>query len=543
MITRSTTIKTALYTTAVTLILIACGQEEESSRQVVTPAGVNTVIAQVGSVEISAARYNRYLQRIPDIMREGIEPGRYIDALIEEELLVQEGEARGLHRSPRAQAVAEGERLAALQRLLYARVGIAPSVPSEDSLRAYFARSPYNRKVRFSLLMVRDSTAVAPLLAKIRQGVDFEELSQLHSQDPRILERNADMGYHRWGETMPAYSALTEKAFSMELGQLAGPLKVADGFFLIKLTDVHPVSFEQERDTIEKLFMREDIGRKLLAYYDSLHVRYDVRYQDAGLAALRSALAGDKDLVNETLEVVSYEGGMLSLARALEMMRGASSIDTTAFDLAVRREFARQVLASLEVVRLGLVDDQEVSASAETARRQYVVRRLKEQLLVQAQEPNINALRLFFEEHKARYEVPEKVEVDRLLTDDLQEGRRVVERLRSGQNMRDDRFVSLIYGSGAWQGENPVSRALRAEEGTVHGPFDTDNGYIVVRIKARRAAHYPSLDEVREQVEIDWREDQSQKILKEFAEELRKRRAAEISINQERLQRLSQLPS
>jgi hypothetical protein len=258
---------------------------------------------------------------------------------------------------------------------------------------------------------------------------------------------------------------------------------------------------------------------------------------------LRSVLAGDKDPVNETLEVVSYEGGMLSLARALEMMRGASSIDTTAFDLAVRREFARQVLASLEVVRLGLVDDQEVSASAETARRQYVVRRLKEQLLVQAQEPNINALRLFFEEHKARYEVPEKVEVDRLLTDDLQEGRRVVERLRNGQNMRDDRFVNLIYGSGAWQGENPVSRALRAEVGTVHGPFDTDNGYIVVRIKARRAAYYPSLDEVREQVEIDWREDQSQKILKEFAEELRKRRAAEISINQERLQRLSQLPS
>ena len=100
MITRSTTIKTALYTTATTLILIACGQEEEPSRQVVTPAGVNTVIAQVGSVEISAARYNRYLQRIPDIMREGIEPGRYIDALIEEELLVQEGEARGLHQLP-----------------------------------------------------------------------------------------------------------------------------------------------------------------------------------------------------------------------------------------------------------------------------------------------------------------------------------------------------------------------------------------------------------------------------------------------------------
>ena len=61
---------------------------------------------------------------------------------------------------------------------------------------------------------------------------------------------------------------------------------------------MHPVSFEQERETVEKLVKREDVGRKLLAYYDSLHTRYGVRYQKAGLAALRSALAGDKDLTN-----------------------------------------------------------------------------------------------------------------------------------------------------------------------------------------------------------------------------------------------------
>lgn len=342
---------------------------------------------------------------------------------------------------------------------------------------------------------------------------------------------------------MPAYAALTEKAFDMQVGQLAGPLKVADGYFIIKLTDVHPVSFEQERETVEKLVTREGVGHQLLAYYDSLHARYSVRYSEGGVAALLKALGDNTAPANPAVEVVSYEGGSLSLERAVEMMRGIAAIDTAAFALALRREFARQVLASLEVVRLDLVNDPEVAAGAETARRQYVVRRLKEQLLAQAPEPNVNALRLFFEEQKVRYEVPEKVEVDRLLTDDVEEGRRIVERLRAGESIADDRFVHLIYGSGAWQGDNPVSRALRADEGTVHGPFATDNGYIVVRITARRAAHYPPLEEVREQVEADWREDQSQKILKEFAEELRKRRAVEISVNQEQLQRLSQQPS
>lgn len=542
MITRSTIIRSALWATAAS-VLAACGGPEMPEEKALVAGAKSAALAKVGSVEIGAARYQRYLQRIPETMRSAMEPSRYVDALIEEELLVQEAEARGLHRSPQVQTAVERERIGLLQRLLYERAGIGPRAPSEDSLRAYFARSPYNRKVRFSLLMVRDSTAVAPLLSQLRMGADFEALSQRHSQDPRILERNADMGYHRWGETMPAYAALTEKAFDMQVGQLAGPLKVADGYFIIKLTDVHPVSFEQERETVEKLVMREDVGLQLLAYYDSLHARYGVRYDDGGAAALWTALGEKAAPADPEMVVVSYEGGTLSLGRAMEMMRGVPATDTAAFELALRREFARQVLASLEVVRLDLVDDPEVVAGAETARRQYLVRRLKEQLLAQAPEPNINALRLFFEEQKARYQVPEKVEVDRLLTDDVEEGRRIVERLRAGEAIADDRFVHLIYGSGAWQGDNPVSRALRAEAGTVHGPFATDNGYIVVRITARRDAHYPPLEEVREQVEADWREDQSQKVLKEFAEELRKRRAVEISINGEQLQRLSQQPS
>ncbi|MGY8822577.1 MAG: peptidyl-prolyl cis-trans isomerase [Candidatus Latescibacterota bacterium] len=519
------------------LIALACGGQEQEA--VVETPQTTTALARVGAVEIGVDRYERYLERIPEMMRGTLEPSRYLEALVEDELLVQEAEARSLHRNPQVQAAAERERIVLLQRLLYERAGIGAKPPVEDSLRAYFARSPYNRKVRFSLLMVRDSTVAVSLLAQLRKGADFEKLSMRHSQDPRILERSADMGYHRWGETMPAYVALTKKAFSMEVGQLAGPLKVADGYFLIKLKDVHPVSFEQEHETVEKLVKREEVGRQLLAYYDSLHLRYKVRYNEPGVEALRAALGDGGTIADPQMSVVSYDGGPLKLARAQEMMRGVRGEKSEQMRQALHREFARQILASLEVVRLGLVDDKDVSAGVERARRQELVRRLKEQLLAQAPPPNINALRLFYQDYGERYTEPPKVEVDRLLTSNPDEGRTIVERLRGGEELVDDRFVHLIYGSGAWQGDNPVSRALRAEVGTVHGPFATDNGYIVVRITARRDSRQPKLEEVQEQVEADWLEDQSQKVLKDFAEGLRKRRAAEILINQDQLQRLS----
>ena len=57
----------------------------------------------------------------------------------------------------------------------------------------------------------------------------------------------------------------------------------------------------------------------------------------------------------------------------------------------------------------------------------------------------------------------------------------------------------MIYGSGALEGDNPVSRALRADEGTFHGPFATDNGYIVLQVLRRRPDRLPPLDEIREQ--------------------------------------------
>ena len=136
-----------------------------------------------------------------------------------------------------------------------------------------------------------------------------------HSQDSRILERQADMGYHRWGDTMASHAALTERAFSMRVGEISEPMQVADGYFIIKLTDMHPVSFDQERETIERLVLREKLGRQLLAYYDTLHVRYNVRYEPDGLAADQSPEA----------VVATYDGGVLTVAQVREMLRGAST--------------------------------------------------------------------------------------------------------------------------------------------------------------------------------------------------------------------------
>ena len=515
-------------------IVIGCAEEGP------TVATEDAVLVEVGQTAIRVADYRQFIARVAPELRAEYGGEKLLEAIVEQTLLVQEAERRGLGASAeflqwQAQAQAR-----LVQQALYKRAGIVQPEVAEEELRAYFQRSPYNRRVRFSLLMVREQAQLPAILAALAEGADFEELSMRHSQDSRILERQADMGYHRWGDTMASHAALTERAFSMQVGEISEPMQVADGYFLIKLTDMHPVSFEQERETIQRLVLREKLGRRLLAYYDTLHVRYNVRYEPDGLAGSPEAV------------VAEYDGGMLTVAQVRELLRGASTGSAPSAQLTVsrelleaaqvpsagsgdvsqvlRREVGRHVLVPLETARLALADDPDLQRELERLRQMQLARHLQDALQAQVPPPNPNGLSLFYEEHKLRYTAPAEVEVRRLLARDEAEGIAIVERMRAGRDTTElvDRFVSVIYGSGALEGDNPVSRALRADEGTFHGPFATDNGYIVLQVLRRRPDRLPPLSEIRERVEADWATAQLQAAVKELAASLRQRRANEI---------------
>lgn len=488
---------------AVLVAFSGCAEDATTSEE--------AVLVEVGPTAIRVADYRQFSARIAPELRAEYGAEQILEALVEQTLLVQEAERRGLgERAEFLQWQAEAQaRL--VQQALYERAGIAQPEVAEEELRAYFQRSPYTRRVRFSLLMVREQAQLPGILAALADGADFEALSMQHSQDSRILERRADMGYHRWGDTMASYAALTERAFAMQIGEISEPLQVADGYFLIKLTDMHPVSFEQERETIQRLMLREKLGRQLLAYYDTLHARYNVRYQAA-------------DQSPEAV-VAEYDGGVLTVAQARDLLQG-QGVD----EQVLRREFGRRVLVPLETARLALAADPDVQRELARLRQRQLARHLQDALQMQVPPPNPNGLRLFYEEHKRGYTAPAEVEVRRLLAGDEAEGSAIVEQMRAGRDTTAlaDRFVRVIYGSGALEGGNPVSRALQADEGTFHGPFATDNGYIVLHVLRRHPARLPPLDEIREQVEADWAAAQLQAAVKELAVSLRQRRAHEI---------------
>lgn len=550
------------------LFLASCGQGELEDGE---------VLAQVEGRAITVGEYRQQAARVPAGFQGQLDPQRYLQALIDEELLVQEAKRRGLEQAAEVERAFQQEaRVLALRELYHRQQIEAPPPPAEEELQAYFAKSPYSRRVRFSLLMVKTPEQIPPLLAKLKAGADFDSLSMRHSQDQRILDRKADMGYHRWGETMPSHAALTERAFSMKPGELVGPLKVADGYFLIRLTDAHPVSLEQEREVIVQQVMQEKLSQRLTQYYTSLGEQYSLKFDEAGFAALAADWSARAPAEGPAMAmgamghaghqmprpapapppasgppldpqqvVVSYQGGQLTAQQCRPLLQPDAPRHPEALRNYLFNQLCRQMLAPLEIGRLELLKTPALQEGLEKSRRRVLVRQLQAQMAAQVSQPNANAVRIYFEESKDRYTLPALVEVRRMNVAGAQEGQQVLQRLQAGQDTLAlvKQFISLNYGHQALEGDSKVARALReGAVGSFQGPFYSDTGFFVLQILGRHLAQTPPFETVQDRVKADLAQEQGNLLFQEFLKELRNRSASQIQINQENLQRLAHSP-
>ena len=172
--------------------------------------------------------------------------------------------------------------------------------------------------------------------------------------------------------------------------------------------------------------------------------------------------------------------------------------------------------------------------------RRVLIRQLQSQVTSQYQ-PNLNAVRMYFEDHKDHYTMAAQVEVRRMPVADAQEGQRVIEQLKAGQDTLAlvKKFISLSYGSKAMQGESAVAQALQGPEGSYQGPFASDRGYFILQILHRDAAQVPQFEAVQERVNADLAQEQSNVLFQEFIKELRTRMASQVKIDQEKTQQLA----
>src|SRR5215468_7075438 len=105
-------------------------------------------------------------------------------------------------------------------------------------------------------------------IERIKKGEDFATLAKALTEDPSGKQDGGDLGYFTREQMVPEFS---EVAFSLEKGQLSGPIKTQFGWHVLKVEDKRmrePPPFDQVRGEIERFASRKaqvDLVTKLRA--------------------------------------------------------------------------------------------------------------------------------------------------------------------------------------------------------------------------------------------------------------------------------------
>jgi len=77
-------------------------------------------------------------------------------------------------------------------------------------------------------------TRADSLLARIRGGDNFDALAAQFSDDPATKDKGGDLGVYQRGSMLPAFEQVS---FSMQAGDLAGPVKTEVGYHILQCTE------------------------------------------------------------------------------------------------------------------------------------------------------------------------------------------------------------------------------------------------------------------------------------------------------------------
>jgi len=112
------------------------------------------------------------------------------------------------------------------------------------------------KEVRARHILVKTEEEAKAVVAELKNGADFAELAKQKSTDPGAAD-GGDLGYFPKEEMVPEFA---EVAFSLEKGQISGPVHTRFGWHVIKVEDKRDRQippFDQVREQLATHLVRK----------------------------------------------------------------------------------------------------------------------------------------------------------------------------------------------------------------------------------------------------------------------------------------------
>lgn len=202
-----------------------------------------------------------------------------LDQLIEQALFLTDARKNMLEYDP-----AFKQQLAQLKDNLLMQFAVAKAIDrvtvSEDELKKFFDEHPEqfagSETVAASHILVASEEEANALLTSIKAGeISFEDAAKQHSSCPSG-KSGGNLGEFGRGQMVPEFD---EACFSMEIGELRGPVKTQFGWHLIRLdakNPAAPMKFSEVKDAIREHLLNEKRRTAYRSKVNQLKILYPV---------------------------------------------------------------------------------------------------------------------------------------------------------------------------------------------------------------------------------------------------------------------------
>lgn len=158
---------------------------------------------------------------------------------------------------------------------------IEPSLNITDKeLKSYFQKnkSTYNQaaQVKASHILLNDKKTAKTVLAKLKDGEDWDKLAKEYSQDSSNATNGGNLGYFTKSDMDENFA---EVAFSLKVGETSDIVKSSFGYHIIKVTGkkaAKEANFADVKDKVKEAVIEQKINANYSTWLSSLYKKYKI---------------------------------------------------------------------------------------------------------------------------------------------------------------------------------------------------------------------------------------------------------------------------
>ena len=471
--------------------LLACEQTEHYEAK-------SIVVAIIDRDTIDVEAYDEMATKLLASSHRGQDPAsldtrrQLLDAMVDRQLLVMEGQRRKLDAAPKIATALEQRQSKLLWRALFNAVAIDAGLDT-SGIQTFAIEAGFTEEVLLQHVMLANEADAWSVLKALDAGEPMDVLAVERSVHH---ETGGLGGYFSYMSVSQVLPEVREQILSLEPGQTyPKPLTSRYGVHVFRLIDRRPADMASWWDAVLKEFRVRERSRVFESFADSL----------ADAHGLVCAPLIDDRPASDPL--CTWTGGQL-LSSDVDLAAAGEDLQSWL------RTKARDRLVVEEAKRRGMNREPVVRGQVEELREEMMIDSLRRVVVGRIEVADAEK-RAYYEKHPELYGPRPTVRVDEVLVADLTLAQRLRGQAEAGTpidslaRVHSIREVTKKRGGSMWlvTRDNPLLGALAplaldSEVGALLGPLEVPGGYSVLRIAEKSQTPARPYEAVERNIEV-----------------------------------------